>query len=195
MTFHRAFLLEMEQSLLSVAPALKALPYWDITVSAQLGMMPAFAVHIIPSNAGQGGTSPSSVVAHAARGSRGSRLESSDHKYSGWGLLDCRVPNGHLAQLSAGSVGRDAKTVQGAQHANVLSPRVCAAGQPGRQVLRHQQVHMEQQVRGEQRRRCARGLRHDHRCAQAVRGAPASLRTALQGSTHLGVGQRRISSN
>ncbi|KAL4430833.1 hypothetical protein ABPG75_006089 [Micractinium tetrahymenae] len=32
MTFHRAFLLEMEQSLLAVAPALKALPYWDITL-------------------------------------------------------------------------------------------------------------------------------------------------------------------
>lgn len=35
MTFHRAFLLEMERSLLAVAPALGALPYWDITVSAQ----------------------------------------------------------------------------------------------------------------------------------------------------------------
>ncbi len=32
MTFHRAFLLELELSLLTVAPELKALPYWDITL-------------------------------------------------------------------------------------------------------------------------------------------------------------------
>ena len=32
MTFHRAWMLELENSLLSVAPALKALPYWDVTM-------------------------------------------------------------------------------------------------------------------------------------------------------------------
>lgn len=36
MTFHRAFLMEIEQSLLTVSPTLKALPYWDITVRARV---------------------------------------------------------------------------------------------------------------------------------------------------------------
>ena len=31
MNFHRAFLLELEQSLLAISPAMGALPYWDIT--------------------------------------------------------------------------------------------------------------------------------------------------------------------
>ncbi|KAI7837734.1 hypothetical protein COHA_008456 [Chlorella ohadii] len=32
MTFHRAFLLELEESLLAICPDMKALPYWDLTL-------------------------------------------------------------------------------------------------------------------------------------------------------------------
>jgi hypothetical protein len=35
MTFHRAWLLELEAALLAVAPGLKALPYWDMTLDNQ----------------------------------------------------------------------------------------------------------------------------------------------------------------
>lgn len=38
MTFHRAWLLELEEALLAVAPALGALPYWDITLDSPGGL-------------------------------------------------------------------------------------------------------------------------------------------------------------
>jgi hypothetical protein len=37
MTFHRAWLLELEESLLAVVPGLKALPYVDITMDLKGG--------------------------------------------------------------------------------------------------------------------------------------------------------------
>lgn len=37
MTFHRAWLLELEEALLAVSPALGALPYWDVSLDAPGG--------------------------------------------------------------------------------------------------------------------------------------------------------------
>jgi len=34
-TFHRALILEFEESLLSVVPRLKALPYWDVALDLE----------------------------------------------------------------------------------------------------------------------------------------------------------------
>ena len=37
MTFHRAWLLELENAILSVVPNLKAIPYFDITLDLKGG--------------------------------------------------------------------------------------------------------------------------------------------------------------